>query len=202
MERYSATLWQTLYNPILDWDCMFKENKWNYLSSLNELPRYAQISGYIHKIVKSGTVLDAGCGEGILGDYLDLNRITYQGFDPSETAISRARARIPGANFFVTGVDDYSPADSEEFDAIVFNEVLPHISDPLGALDRFCSFLRPRGIVLISLFQNPNERANASILTKMFDVEIQHGRYNVIGQNNVDNVSGLTWRIYCIGKKN
>ena len=73
--------------PGVNWDQTFREGKWEYLHSIAETPRYAAVAGYVHKLLRRGNLLDAGCGEGLLVDYLDINRIRYTGFDLSPISV-------------------------------------------------------------------------------------------------------------------
>jgi 2-polyprenyl-3-methyl-5-hydroxy-6-metoxy-1,4-benzoquinol methylase len=181
---------------------MFRAGQWNYLASVAEAPRYALIAGYLHRLATPPgsdpvRVLDAGCGEGILADHLDPARIALTGFDPSPTAIARAQAR-PGI-WLVAGVDPIPVPPSARFHAIVFNEVLPALPDPIGTLARYRALLEPGGMFILSLFQSPDEQANARILTRMLEAELAAGALEAIARASVtDSFSGLTWNLTCL----
>ena len=146
VERYTREAWQKQFSARQNWDATFRNGKWDYLSDLGEMPRYALIAGYIRKFKRDGTVLDAGCGQGILFDYLDAGSIAYSGFDVSEAAIAEARRRAPGGQLSVCNVEEYQTDRTTTFDVIIFNEVLPHVEDPIGTLDRFVNILNPEGV--------------------------------------------------------
>jgi 2-polyprenyl-3-methyl-5-hydroxy-6-metoxy-1,4-benzoquinol methylase len=198
-ERYTREAWQQQYNPIGDWDEMFRRGEWDHLAGKPEIPHYALIAGYAHKLIGRGRLLDAGCGEGVLIDYLDHGRLDYVGFDISETAISRARLRSPSARLLVSSIDEF-PLDQERpIDAIIFNEVLPAVQDPLGVLDRFLDILNAGGIAIVSLYQSPDERANARILTRMLETELALERYTVVAKAVVTSSrEQMTWNVYCL----
>jgi 2-polyprenyl-3-methyl-5-hydroxy-6-metoxy-1,4-benzoquinol methylase len=196
LDRYDAKLWRATYQSIADWDGMFADGRWAYLDSLVEAPRYALIAGFVHRLFPRADILDGGCGEGHLFGYLDPARAHYRGFDLSPTAIAQARSRYPAGEFSVSSLDAYRPVPDEHYDAIVFNEVLPHIPDPLETLDRFRALLRPGGAVLISHFQSSNEGANARRLTRLLDTEITAGRYEAVAETEVAScASELRWRV-------
>jgi 2-polyprenyl-3-methyl-5-hydroxy-6-metoxy-1,4-benzoquinol methylase len=178
---------------------MFRLGQWDHLAGKAEIPHYALIAGYAHKLIDKGRVLDAGCGEGVLIDYLDLGRLDYVGFDISETAIARARLRAPNARLLISGIDEF-PVDQERpYDAIIFNEVLPAVQDPLGVLDRFLGILSPDGVAIVSLYQSPDERANARILTRMLEAELVLERYTVVAKAvATSSQEQKTWNIYCL----
>lgn len=185
--------------PVADWDRTYREGNWDYLSSIAETPRYATIAGYVHKLVGHGNILDAGCGEGLLIDYLDIGRLRYTGFDLSPTAIDRARKRYGGVTLFSCSLDDFRPANGEKYDVIVFNEVLTSLDRSILILNRFFAFLTPSGHIVISQFQNSNPNSNANIFTTALDAEIAAGRYHVTAKSQTrDCATGLCWNAYCL----
>lgn len=198
-DRYSQTSWQSQYHPIADWDGMFRQGQWDYLHDANEMPRYAVIAGYAHRFLGTGRLLDVGCGTGVLVEYLDRARIDYAGFDLSEAAITRARQRWPNVSLTISSVEAFAADDGTCPQAIVFNEVLPHIAAPLETLDRFLGSAGAAGLAIVSLYQSQDEAANARIFTRMLEAELAAGRYAVLARTDVTNMqTGLAWRVYCL----
>jgi SAM-dependent methyltransferase len=72
------------------------------------------------------SLLDVGCGDGRLADFLKGSEIRYRGIDLSEAAITLARS--------LNARGDYRAADladlEESHDAVALVEVLEHIPDP------------------------------------------------------------------------
>jgi 2-polyprenyl-3-methyl-5-hydroxy-6-metoxy-1,4-benzoquinol methylase len=197
--RYTREAWQKQFGAGADWDATFRSGYWDYLSSIGQMPRYALIAGYVRKFKRHGTVLDAGCGQGVLFDYLDAGSTAYCGFDVSETAIAEARRRAPAVELSVCSVVDYQAASARTFDVIVLNEVLPHVDDPLGILDCFIRMLNPDGLVILSLYQNTDRQARATVLTGILENEISAGRYSVLAHCTVENGDDRKrWVIYCL----
>jgi 2-polyprenyl-3-methyl-5-hydroxy-6-metoxy-1,4-benzoquinol methylase len=158
------------------------------------------VAGYIHRLVPRGRILDVGCGEGVLLDYLDVARIDYGGFDISPTAVDRARRHHAGSKVLVGSMDDFEPFNNERYDAIVFNECLSQVRQPIETLHRFYAFLEPDGYIIISQFHNRNPQSGGAIFTRMFCAEIQAARVSVIASSEVLNCdTGLKWTIYCLG---
>ena len=175
---------------------MFADGAWDYLDDAGEAARYALIAGYVHRRQSPTAVLDVGCGAGLLCRYLDQSRVAYCGFDLSETAIAQARERFPTAEFSVSDIAEYERRARQKFDVIVFNEVLPHIDDPLGSLDGYMAFLRPSGMVVISTYQNVNEGSNAAIFTQLLEEVLAEGRLeSLTGCEVVTFEKRLKWRI-------
>jgi SAM-dependent methyltransferase len=139
--------------PILqqDWDRGYSDGRWLHLESISELSRYAVIAHYLRKTFDRPRILDAGCGSGILSDYLaGFVPGEYVGFDISADAIRQSNIRKHGrASFFVGSFDEFQ-ADGT-FDAVVFNESLGYTDDPLMILRRYFGFLRTNGVLIVSM---------------------------------------------------
>jgi 2-polyprenyl-3-methyl-5-hydroxy-6-metoxy-1,4-benzoquinol methylase len=138
-------------SPEQAWDAQYAAGRWDYLAQLPELARYSVLAGYIGQLGRGGAVLDVGCGQGLLLRSLPAAACSkYVGIDLSASAIGSARAQQHERSaFLVADCEHYSPG--EEFDAIVFNEVLYFLKDPLGVIDRYAGSLRAGGIVLVSM---------------------------------------------------
>jgi SAM-dependent methyltransferase len=80
------------------------------------------------------------------------------GVDISRAAIGRASARSDARTKFVcANALEYTPASA--FDVIVFNEILYYFSDPLGAVQKYAQYLKPHGVLIVSLFLTPHNNA-------------------------------------------
>ena len=199
LEEDSYDRWRQTYNKSIDWDESFRDGRWDYLADIGELPRYGLVAGYVHKLLGQGRVLDVGCGEGILVDYLDLERMEYTGFDLSETAITRAHTRVRRGTAFQCLIEDFQAPEGTTYDAVVFNESLQLTETPLELIDRYRGFLTERGFIVISLFKNANEAANGPRLARFLMAECAKGKYFLIDQAEAVSVSrNLAWRIFVI----
>lgn len=76
------------------------------------------------------TVIDLGCGEGVVANVLlkYLGRIQYLGYDKDAVAIREAGRRNPDAVFRRTDIFDLQPAP-DSADVILCLEVIEHIED-------------------------------------------------------------------------
>jgi 2-polyprenyl-3-methyl-5-hydroxy-6-metoxy-1,4-benzoquinol methylase len=183
-----------------NWEESYRRGDWDFLAEIGEAPRNALVAGYVHKLVGRGRVLDVGCGEGVLLDYLDLGRIDYTGFDVSPTAVERARARAqePSAILFVASMDEFEPSHDQRFDMIIFNESLSHSSQSIKTLYRFFNYLTSSGYVLISQFQTFKARSDAAYFTPLLKAEMAAGRLSPSHTSEVLNCdNGIRWKIYC-----
>jgi 2-polyprenyl-3-methyl-5-hydroxy-6-metoxy-1,4-benzoquinol methylase len=198
-ERYTPESWQRQYSPVPDWDETFRNGQWKTLGDLSQTARHAVIAGYVHKLVRRGHVLDAGCGEGVLIEYFDPARIEYTGFDISPTAIQRAKERHPGLRLSSCPIEAFAPPDGVKYDVVIFNDSLSTLKHPLEMVDRYASFLTPSGFIIVSQYQPADPSHNGAVLTRMFEAELEAGRYHMMVRSEVLNPdTDRTWRSYCL----
>jgi 2-polyprenyl-3-methyl-5-hydroxy-6-metoxy-1,4-benzoquinol methylase len=101
---------------------------------------------------KNKTILDVGCGEGLLLDYLDRwGYQKYVGIDFSDVALRNASKRANAKTSFVSGLAESFVPDGQ-FDSIIFNECLYCFADPWQVIHRYEQYLTPHGVMLVSLF--------------------------------------------------
>jgi 2-polyprenyl-6-hydroxyphenyl methylase/3-demethylubiquinone-9 3-methyltransferase len=158
-------------------DAEYARGRWAYLESLRELPRYAVISAYCAHRRSAVSVLDLGCGTGVLRRWLRPELLAdYVGVDLSEVAIQCARREVKGVGTFVAAdVATFEP--SRRFDVIIFNEVLYYFVDPGNILRPYASALEKDGVFIISLWESPEShrawRCAADAVTVADAVEIR-----------------------------
>ena len=133
------------------WETQYAAGRWDYLAELSELARFSILAGYICHLKPGGTVLDTGCGQGVLLRRLPPSCYSkYVGIDVSGSAVSVAQEQgNERGTFLAADCEEYSPA--EHFDVIVFNEVLCCLRDPLRTVERYARALKPDGLLLVSL---------------------------------------------------
>jgi 2-polyprenyl-3-methyl-5-hydroxy-6-metoxy-1,4-benzoquinol methylase len=111
------------------------------MRDLDELPRYSIIAGYLQYLKPGGSVLDVGCGEGLLQQRLGLSGYSkYVGIDISETAINEASSRQDEKTSFICA-DAVTYTPNELFDVIVFNEALYYFDEPLKMVGKYIQYL-------------------------------------------------------------
>lgn len=161
------------------WARQYTGGHWDYLETLLELGRYSTIAGYVIRLKPGGAVLDVGCGEGILQRALRSHYGLYLGIDIAADAVRRAAEREDAVTTFRTACAlTFEP--EEQFDAIVFNEVLYYFDDPASLLRRYEKSLRSDGIFVLStsVFAKclPVWRAIESVLCIEDEVVVFHRR--------------------------
>ena len=108
-------------------------------------------------------ILDVGCGFGGLGRNL-LARGVTQVFGVEINPDAASQLADLYADFWIGDVEQVIlPDDIENFDSIVFADVLEHLRDPWGTLRRYLLRLKPGGFVVASV---PNVR-NIALLYKL-----------------------------------
>ncbi len=95
-------------------------------------------------------VLDVGCGAGGFGQQLKTERgITVWGVESNRAAAALARERLD-----YVAADEFSPSvdlQGQQFDCIIFNDVLEHMYDPWTALAFAKEHLTEAGVVVASI---------------------------------------------------
>jgi 2-polyprenyl-3-methyl-5-hydroxy-6-metoxy-1,4-benzoquinol methylase len=147
------------------WEAQYAAGRWDFLAELSELGRFSVLAGYICHLKPGGTVLDTGCGQGVLLRRLPISCYSrYVGIDVSSSAISVAKEQgNERSTFLAADCEEYSPA--EHFDVIVFNEVLCCLRDPLRTVERYARSLNPGGLLLVSLCTAA--RGSGAILSRL-----------------------------------
>ena len=137
------------------WDKEWSKGEWNYLeTNAIERSRIAVIGGVLSQTYshKNATVLDIGCGEGAISDFLiPSQRLNYVGLDISKEAILLAKSKRGHPMKFVhSSAHLFEPA--HKFDVIIFSEVLYYLEFE-KILTQYANFLSSTGIIIISIFR-------------------------------------------------
>jgi len=142
------------------WDDEY--GNWQGLASPEQAPRYQLIVDVIDRFCPKGSVLDVGCGEAVLLDYLAPNTI-YFGIEPSAKAVEGARTRGACDCIRCTMAEDFED-DGRRWDCIVFNEVLYYTKNPCALLTKYARLVKGDGIIIVSIFQRPGHSIKAQLL--------------------------------------
>jgi SAM-dependent methyltransferase len=121
----------------------------------------ACLASYFYSVGKA-TVLDLGCGTGMLSGAFTSAKLRYTGVDISPTAVALAKAACPAADFVVGNIADL-PLQSP-FDIIVERTVFIHLVEDRYWHNVLCEvkrLLHPRGVFIL-IDQIPDSDASLS----------------------------------------
>lgn len=125
----------------------------------------------VHIPAGDNVILDIGCGAGHFGAYLKHcgKAATVVGIELSPDAAEEARSLLDAVA--CANLDDYDLARMVDdlgygkFDIITCADVLEHVRDPWGTLERLGRYLGENGMVIVSI---PNVRHWSVLLPLLF----------------------------------
>ena len=131
------------------WDQQYGDGRWDYLANPGERARFAVIVGLL-TVTPDPAVLDVGCGDGVLYRRMrPYGCARFVGVDMSRVAVEKAAATAgPEAQFVAADASAYRPEGL--FDAIVFNEMLYYLHEPIAEVRRYAGALAPGGRLIVS----------------------------------------------------
>lgn len=162
-------------------DDQFAKNKWDWLESLDELPRYSLLIGGHRYHNPGGSILDLGSGQGyLLKRFSPQDYSTYLAVDFSGAALASIQTndKISKAEADIT---KFVP--TQKYDTIIFNESLYYVKNPLEVLKRYFDFVSPTGVIFVSIHVRKNFPLIEEI-QKSFEIE---------DYNTVSNRWNETW---------
>lgn len=105
-----------------------------------------EIRRWINKYGRGSTILDLGCGTGLISRHLSGDRIVA--LDINRWAVERAKSHSPETVQFIVGDADCLPLDSNIFDVVVCTDVIEHLLRPETALKEILRVMK-KGAILI-----------------------------------------------------
>lgn len=172
-------------DPVRKWENEYRDDQWRWLRDLSELGRYGVIAAYVRRLKPGGSVLDVGCGEGVLQEHLAGAYAAYTGIDFSDEAIRRASARQdPRTRFLVADATTYTTG--ERFDLAILNECLYLFDDPVGVARRYAALLKPGGLIIVSMYGEAKPQRVWRALQE---------RYDALDEQHVLHPTGKTWTV-------
>jgi 2-polyprenyl-3-methyl-5-hydroxy-6-metoxy-1,4-benzoquinol methylase len=126
-----------------------RKDSWQRLRGSHEAARYEAVRSVTERYAGDGFVLDIGCSQGILQEGLSYGR--YLGVDNCEQSITLARPKCDQSTQFVCA-DGSTFVANQSPDAVVMNEVIYYLPDPVAAVEHHARHLAPGGVVIISIY--------------------------------------------------
>ncbi|MBI4240699.1 MAG: class I SAM-dependent methyltransferase [Candidatus Rokubacteria bacterium] len=127
---------------------VFQEDRWSLGVRVRRLHVRLRAAWLGRLLPRGGRVLEIGCGRGELLTALRDRGLEVEGVDLSPQAVrmaSRSGIRVVQGTILTAGFAE------ESYDLIVMAQVLEHIPDPLGTLQRVRALLRPKGWLYIEV---------------------------------------------------
>lgn len=154
-----------------EWDAQYAAGRWDLLRRKEEFVHHNMIAGYIRRYGAGQSILDVGCGEGVLQEVLGSAAYEhYMGIDIAEEAIRRAGGkRDSRTDFACHDVRTFVPGHC--YQTIVFNECLYYFEDPLGIARRYEKFLNDTGVFIVSMYAEKQNRHIWKMLDATYAVE-------------------------------
>lgn len=109
-------------------------------------------------------VLDLGCGDGAFGAALTDAGAEVTMADVAEGALKRARERAPGIGSVLLAEHEPLPFGDDSFDLVWCGETLEHVADVGGLVTEVRRVLRPAGVFLVTVPNQPRLRVAAEAL--------------------------------------
>jgi SAM-dependent methyltransferase len=142
---------------------------------------------------KPGRVLEIGCGSGALLYDLHRRGFTGIGIERSTRALEIAGqllARVNGIS-----IRSSMPAKNEQFDYLMAFEVLEHIEDDVATLSAWREYLRPGGVLMLSVPARMELWGSSDVWAghfRRYELEELHHKVNNAGFH-IDRVACYGW---------
>ena len=118
-----------------------------------DIKRLQFIVSTLKKHIRPGaTVLDVGCGNGIISRGIGREGFNVFGIDISDKAIEKARSltNMPNVRFEQISAEQLV-ADGKRYDAVICSEVLEHLNQPEKLLQVLYQSLTDNGILIVTV---------------------------------------------------
>jgi SAM-dependent methyltransferase len=99
---------------------------------------------------KNLTIVDAGCGNGIMTGYMASLGHQVMGFDQSTSGIAIALEMFPKVKFDLKSIYDDYRSITPPVDVVTSFEVIEHLARPAEMLVRAREALKPGGVLILS----------------------------------------------------
>jgi SAM-dependent methyltransferase len=116
------------------------------------------------ELPSGSTVLDVGCGPGVLTEELVRRYGTTNvlAVDPSPAFVAAAREHVPGVEV-QQGVAEQLPYDDDSVDAALAQLVVHFMADPVAGLSEMRRVTRPGGVVSACVWDHAGESGPLSV---------------------------------------
>jgi SAM-dependent methyltransferase len=175
------------------WDAQYTAGKWDFIDTLPQVGHYYIIASYYASLTPGGSILDVGCGTGVLQRVLrQVGYERYVGIDISQVAIQQASRNSDGRTSFEV-IQNGRFESPGPFSTIIFNETLYYLDDPLAALREHATQLTGDGVFLVSIGY---ARSLRDRLYKQQIWQAIEREYTVVHETFLSEATlGLSWHV-------
>lgn len=100
------------------------------------------------------SIIDIGCGGGILCESLARLEANVSGLDLSQDLINCAKNHAQdndlSISYYCESVEEFAKQHRESFDLVTCMEMLEHVPDPASIINSCAKLLKPRGTLILS----------------------------------------------------
>jgi 2-polyprenyl-3-methyl-5-hydroxy-6-metoxy-1,4-benzoquinol methylase len=176
------------------WEQQYRSGGWDYLAGKDEADHYLAVTEFCRRYLRDSSVLDIGCGTGILVGYLQRHAgmapSRYTGIDLAEEAVRHAALSCPGASF--SRLDYSTDAAPSRYDGVIFNETLYCFDDPVAILDKsIADNMHAGSLLIISMYGDHHEAIWEAIAS----------RCDTVDEQVVENSRRVRWKIRALRPK-
>ncbi len=122
------------------------------------------------------TLLDIGCGSGMITKEVAALGYAVKGIDFSATAVEKARS--VGVDAEVVDLDDGIPGPDGTYDVVLAGDIIEHVFDPISVIKEASRVVKPGGHLLVTI---PNDVSVMVRLKTLFGISYQEVMYRRSG---------------------
>jgi 2-polyprenyl-3-methyl-5-hydroxy-6-metoxy-1,4-benzoquinol methylase len=165
----------------------YRSGGWDYLAGDDEAAHYQAIAQFYARHLAGGSLLDIGCGAGILLAYLaraGMDPARYTGVDLAQEAVDKAASSFPRARFSRL---DYSTVPAPgTYDGVVFNETLYFFDDPPAMVNKaIAENMHPHSLLIVSMYGGHHDSLWDALAA----------RCAIVDDQTVENRAAVCWTI-------
>lgn len=169
------------------------------LDSYTGLPisrgRLTRIAGGSLEIFKGKNVLEAGCGAGRFTEIMLEAGANVFAIDLSAAVDANFKNFLGRPNYFVCQADILAaPVAPEQFDIVVCIGVIQSTPDPKETIERLCSYLKPKGTLLIDHYTHEYPMTATRVKIRNF----LRGKNKKFSLRFIRSMVGALWPLHAL----
>lgn len=147
--KCDVQFWAPFKNPGVEW---YESQEQYRVKEFKIYRGYHKKFLRLHPVFSKNTrVLDLGCGSGEFLNELQKRGCEVWGVDSDRIDIELAKQQFELKNLYAMSFDDFfKKLGLPQFNIITFFEVIEHLDDPLGFIQKIKKFLKPDGKIFLS----------------------------------------------------